>query len=322
MSSFPDLEQIGRELVERLKYWSAPDGEGVVAAALDECLARLRAIGPEGRDNQLPSDALWKVAGSLLERGDLQRRARFKPRGYAGDFEMQRDFWLRRECDDPLGRLFDRYFLRQQAVEAVRARMELIGAAIAERLRARGRGAGEDFRVVSVGSGPAIDLRLAAESLGEEERRRLRLTLVDIDEQALDFGRVELRRLVDDGQIRTVRENLFRLARGKRGAELLGGADFIACTGLFDYLNDADAAALLRLFWDSLAPGGTAYGGNFAPHCSTRAYMEWIGNWYLAYRTFDQMTVLGQMAGIPASRRRVAADRTGCDLFLIAAKTA
>ena len=200
--------------------------------------------------------------------------------------------------------------------------MEWCGGGSAGGWGGGGGGGGEEFRVVSVGSGPAVDLRLAAEALDDEERRRLRLTLVDIDEQALDFGRGELRRLVDDGQIRTVRENLFRLARGKRGAELLGGADFIACTGLFDYLNDTDAAALLRLFWDSLAPGGTAYVGNFARHCSTRAYMEWIGNWYLTYRTFDQMTVLGQMAGIPASRRRVAADRTGCDLFLIAAKTA
>ena len=42
------------------------------------------------------------------------------------------------------------------------------------------------------------------------------------------------------------RENLFRLPRLQRITALLDQADFIACTGLFDYLADADAVALLQ----------------------------------------------------------------------------
>jgi hypothetical protein len=58
--------------------------------------------------------------------------------------------------------------------------------------------------------------------------------------------------------------------------------------------------------------------GNFAPHCPTRAYMEWIGNWYLIYRTAADLEALAERAGIPASCRTIGAERLGMDLFLCA----
>lgn len=88
---------------------------------LDHRLAALSATGLLGKENQGPSQTLWKIAGDRLIRGDLQWRARSKPRGYAGDFEMQADFWFHRESGDPWAEFLDRYFLKQQAVEAVRA---------------------------------------------------------------------------------------------------------------------------------------------------------------------------------------------------------
>ncbi|MBA4018127.1 MAG: hypothetical protein C0483_13225 [Pirellula sp.] len=290
------------------------DRQLLVDGALDRCLAKLAAIGVVGKENQGPSQTLWKVAGDLLLRGDLQWRARSKPRGYAGDFEMQSDFWNRRECDDPLGRLFDRYFLRQQAVEAVRARMELVADAIAARCAAS-RDA--EFHVVSIGSGPGIDMEQAALKLSTEDRSRLRFTLVDIDEQALDAARLRLEVVVAPAQVRTCRENLARLTRGRRGADTIAGCDVLVCSGLFDYLEEPEAAAMLRLFAAALRPGGALYAGNFAPHCTSRAYMEWIGNWYLIYRTADDMQRLAAAADLPAASTQIVAERTGADLFLV-----
>lgn len=316
-----------RRLVERLQAVPAEAGDeseeaarqAVIDAALDDCLAELIATGLWGRDNQAPSHELWRIAGPWLEQGDLQRRARFKPRGYAGDFEMQTDFWNRTAVDAPLGRRFDRYFLRQTAVEAVRARMEWAAATIAARCQASAR---EEFRAVSVGCGPAIDLFEAARNLPGDARNRLRFTLLDLDEAALDAARARLASIVAAEQIVVRRENLFRLAVLRRAAEWFADVDFILCSGLNDYLADDAATVQLRLFWNGLRPGGTAAVGNFAPHCPTRAYMEWIGNWYLIYRTADELTQLATAAGIPPERRRIVAERTGCDLFLLAEKPA
>jgi hypothetical protein len=48
--------------------------------------------------------------------------------------------------------------------------------------------------------------------------------------------------------------------------------------------------------------------------------MEWVGNWYLLYRTVDDLLRFAARAPIPPETRRVVAEETGCDLFLIAAK--
>ena len=99
-----------------------------------------------------------------------------------------------------------------------------------------------------------------------------------------------------------------------------GRFDVVLALGLFDYLPDEPANALLRLFWQQLAPEGMLLVGNFAPHCPTRAFMEWIGNWYLIYRTAEDLARLAEQAGIPAPCVRIGAERLGIDLFLCAKK--
>ncbi|MCE9606194.1 MAG: class I SAM-dependent methyltransferase [Planctomycetia bacterium] len=299
-------------------HWQRLDlGQALIDDALDRCLAALIETGLWGRDNQIPSHELWRIAGPILECGGLQHRARFKPRGYAGDFEMLDDFWTRRENESLPGKLFDRYFLKQAAVEAVRARMEQAASAI---MRPALEPEREELRVVSIGSGAATDLLQAAKLLPESACRKLRYSLVDIDEHALEFAKRRLDATLAPEQTTAHRENLFRLAKGRRGAALVADADVVLCTGLFDYLGDADAAAMLAMFWRGLRAGGTLLVGNFAPHCPTRAYMEWLGNWYLVYRTVEEFTLIADAAEIPAAQRRIGADRTGCDLFLVAEK--
>ena len=56
--------------------------------AQNNCLRQLAATDLWGRDNQIPSSQFWKKAGWVVGCGPLQRHAREKPRGYAGDFEM------------------------------------------------------------------------------------------------------------------------------------------------------------------------------------------------------------------------------------------
>ncbi len=300
--------------------WSdEPLSFALVAGALDSCLASLAEMGLWGRDNQLLSNEFWAIAGPVLECGPMQLRARTKPRGYAGDHELFAWICDGRHTPHPLGRQFDRYFQQQAAVESVRKRTDQIAAAIAASVLMSDRAPGL-FRVASVGAGPAIDVERAAKLLPQPQRRRLAVTLLDLDAEALEHARRRLAGLLQDEQMTLVRDNLYRLADKPRAAAPLAGSDMLICAGLFDYLADEPATALLRLFWQHLAPAGTLMVGNFAPHCPTRAYMEWIGNWYLVYRTADDLARLAERAGIPAACRRIGAERLGIDLFLCATK--
>ena len=123
----PEVGSIAQRLVDDLgsaekltRHWADAElTDALVDTALSECLGR---PGAEcwGEANRVPSGELW-VAGSLLEVGSLQYQARFKPHGCAGDHEMLARICQETCCDHPLGRAFDRFFLRQAAPQAVRA---------------------------------------------------------------------------------------------------------------------------------------------------------------------------------------------------------
>jgi hypothetical protein len=49
--------------------------------------------------------------------------------------------------------------------------------------------------------------------------------------------------------------------------------------------------------------------------------MEWIGNWYLTYRTQGELAELAQVAGIPAAAVRLGVERAGVNLYLQAERS-
>ncbi|NLF68907.1 MAG: ChaN family lipoprotein [Candidatus Anammoximicrobium sp.] len=316
----PVVREIAWQLDETLRGahgatggWSdATATERLARAALQVALDRLSATACWGEANRLPSGELWRIAGHWLEVGTLQWRARTKPRGYAGDFEMLEQICAHHVCDHPLGAVFDRFFQAQAAPQAVRNRTALIAQSVVQFVRAC---RATTVHVVSVGSGPAIDLQRACTALTAPERRRLRLTLLDLDPLALDQARLRLSAVIDGPQLRPVRENLFRLGQPGRGNDAWRETDFLICSGLFDYLDETAAAALLSHFWDSLRPGGGALVFNFAPHNPSRAYMEWIGNWYLTYRDRRQLRDAAARAGIPDDCVTLEAESSGVNLY-------
>ena len=291
---------------------------GDVAAAMDECLAELRTTDLWGIANRLPSSELWNAAGEVLCRGWLQNQARIKPRGYAGDYEMLSRIHEGQLCDDPLGRLFDRYFQEQAAPQAVRNRMRMMSEWIVEGVRTRT--ADGPLRVVVVGSAFGCEVREALMSLSPSERERLSVTLLDMDPAALDFARQQLGELLPPDRLNTVPTNVFRLFDRPRLAEPLMGTDLLLCPGLFDYLDDRQATNVLRVFWQQLAQAGRLAVFQFAPHNPTRAYMEWLGNWYLTYRDNVQLHALATSAGIPEADISLGSEPLGLDLLLQATR--
>jgi extracellular factor (EF) 3-hydroxypalmitic acid methyl ester biosynthesis protein len=289
--------------------------DALVDSVLSSCLHQLAETGCWGEANRLPSNELWRIAGPILEVGVLQKHARFKPHGYAGDYEMLHKIYTHYSSDHPLGTSFDRYFQRQAAPQAVRERVQQTARLLAAH---KLQSTAANYSVVSIGSGPADDICQALAILPENRRRDLHVTLLDLDPEALDFSKGQAEQVLGAGGLTCVRENLYRLPQNRRASELLGSPDFLICSGLFDYLEDQAAVAMLRLFWERLAAGGLMLVGNFAPHNPTRAFMEWIGNWYLTYRTGDDLERLGNQAGIP--RVCVSSEPLGVDLFLTAMK--
>jgi hypothetical protein len=312
-----DAAQLLRSKLEAAAQTSAPAvRQALVDEALSCCLATLVSTGIRGEANRLVSAQLWNIAGDLLDTGWLQARARHKPRGYAGDHELLRRITLREVCEHPLGRCFDQYFQAQAAPQAVRNRIELAAGWITGSVASC---SAPECRVAIVGSGPALEVPLAARLLPLEQRQRLHVKLLDVDGEALDAAALRLGAVLSNNQFTTIQGNLFRLAQRPALAAHLGGAHLLICAGLFDYLSDLDAAAMLAEFWRQLAPGGTAFVFNFADN-ATRAYMEWFGNWYLIYRNREELSSLAVAANI--SNWSLGVEPLGIDLYLALHKQA
>jgi extracellular factor (EF) 3-hydroxypalmitic acid methyl ester biosynthesis protein len=314
------VEQIARQLDDDLRRafqltgcWNDSElTDRLVGAALQQALERLSATGCWGEDNRVPSSTLWRIAGPWLDFGSLQWRARTKPRGYAGDFLMLAQIGANRVCGHPLGAAFDRFFQAQAAPQAVRNRIGLIAEAMADLVRQRTDG---PVRIVSIGSGPALDLQQLCRQLTQTQRQQLQIAMVDLDPDALEYAASQLAPWIASGQVLPIRENLFRLAQPARSRSFLDDVDVLVCPGLFDYLDDDSAAAMLSRFWQALRLQGQAWVFNFGPQNPSRAYMEWIGNWYLIYRTAEQMCRLAEQAGIPQQHVHVSAEPSGINLY-------
>jgi extracellular factor (EF) 3-hydroxypalmitic acid methyl ester biosynthesis protein len=290
--------------------------------AVDACMVELWALELWGPVNRVLSSELWNIGGNLLARGRLVNQARIKPRGYAGDYEMLARIYEGRLCDDPLGRLLDRYFQEEAAPTAVRNRMRMMADWIVEAATHPHPGSlpeGEgELKVAIVGSAFGLEVRDALKRMSEGERQRVRLALLDLDPAAIDLARQQLAPLLPPQRLRAEGANVFRLAERPRLAAILDGADLLFCPGLFDYLDDSAAAAMLRLFYERLAPGGRMTVFQFAPHNPTRTYMEWLGNWYLLYRDAQELRQLVEAAGIPAAAATFGAEPLGVDLYVTA----
>jgi hypothetical protein len=178
----------------------------------------------------------------------------------------------------------------------------------------------KDYDLVSVGSGPALEIVQALQGASSAHRCLWRVLLLDLDPQALDRASRRILAFLAKEQVQCVRDNLFRLPHQVPERSPLRNADFIVCLGFLDYLNDDDAAAMVRLFWSRLKPHGQILVGSFSPSCQSRPFMEWIGNWYLHYRTTSQLAQMAAASGIPTDRLDVRSDPQGADLLLHAVK--
>ena len=176
------------------------------------------------------------------------------------------------------------------------------------------------LRIVSVGSGPAWDLQLALREMPSAQRRQLKLLLLDLDPHALDFAEERLTPLTVPGQMSCIHANLARLWRLHRVHEEIRDADLIFAAGFLDYLDETQGVVFVRTLAELLGPRGRLLVFNFSHDNPSRAYMEWIGNWYLTYRSRDELAQIAAQAVGSRHPVQVAVEPAGVNLYLRAGR--
>jgi SAM-dependent methyltransferase len=268
--------------------WNQLQSNEVVDAPVAGLISNLssyrKTVGETEWRNWIESDIRRHQVYSLLLEDPFVRHAAVRPRGYPGDAELL-DYIYGcgnvRPMIDGASSLGRRLYVHNRETPAP--------AAVRNRLR---MAAEEVDRLASTGMRPHV-LSIACGHLREaallESLRNGtlgRFVGADQDPLSLELVRREWSHLGVEARECDARMLI------RRGLSTLGRFDFIYSLGLYDYLSDKAAARLLATVIDMLNPGGKVWIANFAPEIWTAAFMEAIMDWWLIYRSEDQLRSL------------------------------
>lgn len=292
-----------------------------LTAAFDTLVRLTGSLFPplSGQNPAPDSPALQALRLELLPYLLLTRSAERmyrKPRGYAGDFLTIA--WM--YADEPggageLGTLLDRCFLNQPAAQAVRNRRGLLREELQRALTLTDQ---RPLRVTSLACGPAaevFDILLQDPELASQ----VRFTLVDVDQQALEYVRERLEREGLASVVRLERRNLLHLCIGRQQLEL-EPQHLIYSIGLIDYFDDRIVTRLQTWIRGSLEPGGRSILGNFHTSNPTRGLMDHLLDWRLIHRDEGDMVRLAEAAGFAPGTTQCRLEEAGVNLFAVSTR--
>lgn len=310
---YATVDSAPRRALERVIQEDVTPGVVHYSNELD---AALRLSTPS--EHQALQEFSHRYLHKLLVQAPWIHRAYHKPLGYPGDFEVM-NFVYARDLVGPnlFARALHRAFLEVPAAEAVRARKDLTKAQLIGKLKSPTRSDGS-VRILSIAAGPAqelYELLEEAETLPPTE-----ILLFDQDAGALTHAHRRLNAVVaarwkDRVRVTYLHDSIKRLLVDPEIFSTRGTFDAILCAGFFDYLRPHSATRTAKTFHRYLAPGGSAYIGNMVPENPSRWLMEHHLDWYLIYRSREEMLAFGKAAA-PGAELSILEERTGVNPFL------
>jgi SAM-dependent methyltransferase len=258
--------------------------------------AALRATAPGQRDR------LRAYSRGMLHeyfmRAPLMHRALTKPLGYPGDYVVMRYLYLEPfEGSSLLAKAIHLGGVSTPACDAVRARKDLIRQAICDTARTRAA-QGLRTRVLSIAAGPAQET-FEAIARAPDLAPWLDVLLFDQDQDALenvDLRLAPVRAAHPDLRVQLRKDTIRRILDDPSFLEAFGPTDLVFSCGLFDYLRFHTGVRLIRHLLRLLAPGGRLFVGNLVPEQPTRWIFDLHLDWFLEYRSREELLSMGEVA--------------------------
>ena len=299
-------------LIERVRGGFS---SGIVRYSL-ELDAAARAA--QGKDFEALRELSQRHLQSMLMQSPWMHRARHKPLGYPGDFEVMNGLYGSSFVGPTLfAKAVNLAFVSMPAAEAVRTRKDLMKGELS-RVLDRASPA-RPLRILSIAAGPAQEVY---ELLTERESLNgpVEIVLFEQDRRALSYAHARLNRVVNQrwrGQVKLVlrHDSIKRLLLGSTVFTESGQFDMVYASGLFDYLQRHTWMRLCRTLYGTVAPGGALYIGNMAPENPTRWVMEMHLDWHLVHRERSELLELSRNAS-PSAALAICEERSGINPFV------
>jgi trans-aconitate methyltransferase len=239
-----------------------------------------------------------------------------KPFGYAGDFKIIDDIYQNNPTTNGFVRLFDNYFQMSAISVAVRNRKEdfkrLISNFVSDKQ-------GRILRIMDLASGPCRDLKeILSSDRDEQLYRNVTFDCFDSDERSIKYAKTTL---ASYKNVNFIKENAMRITFRKNVYSVIDKKyDFIYSTGLFDYLSERVAIALINNLKKLLNPNGILAISTVRDKYSNPSvhYMEWVGDWNLIYRDDEEFRDIFLKAGFRRDNLQTQYEQQGIMQYIIA----
>jgi len=286
---------------------------------LDDKLAELEFLTADfsTEEHQRHGFYFRKQLWNFLICSPLMARSNLKPRGYSGDSKIMKMIYLNEsQGDSTFSKLLQKHGLEHTAAQSVRNRITLVVKVLADFQEKAQAHSPDKLKIMSVGSGPAFELREILRS--SHDCNKYNFVLFDQDPKALSEAadliqtiEKELNAKIDAEMIKgSIRTMLFSRAFKHKWGQFA----FIYSMGLFDYLSSPVAKAVITKLYQMLKPGGEMVLGNFHTSNPSRYYMEYWCDWVLNLRTEEEFTALAAI--LPSENRPIIFEDTGSQMFL------
>jgi SAM-dependent methyltransferase len=238
---------------------------------------------------------------SIFLQDPYSRRAVEKPRGYAGDAVML-DYIYRpgRSSLDGVAGVIHEATTTLPNAKSILWRQEYLASLIAQRMRE-----GTAIEVLSVASGHMRELDVLPTITAS---RNVHFTALDTDADSI----AEAKSTYSDYNITGKVGSFATLIRDRKRSDKY---ELIYSAGLFDYLQDSTATALVASMYGRLKPGGVLSIGNFTRNSHGRGFMAGFMDWCLLYRDESDMRRLVD-AACPKASHRIFRDQPGNVVYL------
>lgn len=230
---------------------------------------------------------------ALVQGDPFTSRCYQKPNGYPGDatlldliYSTEAPAWAPRGLSVFNQALF-RWTSHHAAPQAVRNRRQYI-AALVDEVAYKIPGA----RILTIAAG-----HLREAELSQALRKGQIGTWIATDQDAQSLEMID--KTYGSWGVATETLPIMSLLR-QRATEWFEPFDLVYAAGLYDYLNLKTGRRLLEVMFSMVRPGGTVLITNFAESIPDVGYMEAYMDWYLIYRSVQDMMEL--TTGLPSKQ--------------------
>jgi extracellular factor (EF) 3-hydroxypalmitic acid methyl ester biosynthesis protein len=195
-----------------------------------------------------------------------------KPKGYPGDYQIIEAMYDNVPISTKFGGVLDKYFLRNDYVQAVRDRKDEMKRLLKDFIE---NSETKSIKILNLACGSCREIReLFINDL--MTTKKVILKLVDQEKDALIFARDKLSLIPNNWKINFIQENILNFNNdGCYMKKVLGSQNLIYSIGLADYLPNSVLGPLIRRSFNLLDNNGII----IIAHKNTRFFTSPISDW-------------------------------------------